>query len=211
MKTLGIAAITLALLPLGARADAPLTGDYVEARTASVFAGPCHYGGEYVSDGREAVAAWKFGAGDVGGVSVKGLSALAVIRADKNLAEPTAARTRTLFVDSRATPAQQAALVKVLAARLGTFAAVKSAPITFTRAENGSFAVNAPGVASLSVEAMPDAACCKQPSLVWYQPLVSVINRRVGHTLSASCTAKTGGDAWARADENSAFYGRFSL
>ena len=35
-----------------------ITGDYVEARTASVFAGACHYNGELTTTGREAELAW---------------------------------------------------------------------------------------------------------------------------------------------------------
>ena len=31
-------------------------GRYVESRTAAVFAGACHYNGEYCADGREAKA-----------------------------------------------------------------------------------------------------------------------------------------------------------
>src|ERR1700722_1556209 len=36
----------------------PIKGDYVEARTASVFAGACHYNGEVMITGRDAVMAW---------------------------------------------------------------------------------------------------------------------------------------------------------
>ena len=41
----------------------PLAGDYVEARTASVFCGACHFNGEYMSTGNDAVAAWHFTSG----------------------------------------------------------------------------------------------------------------------------------------------------
>ena len=34
-----------------------LRGDYVEVRTASVFAGACHYNGEVVTTGRDAMMA----------------------------------------------------------------------------------------------------------------------------------------------------------
>ena len=36
-----------------------IAGDYVEARTASVFAGACHYNGELVTTGRDAIMAWR--------------------------------------------------------------------------------------------------------------------------------------------------------
>jgi hypothetical protein len=198
---------------LGAQAAAP-TGDYVEARTASVFAGACHYSGEYVSDGREAVLAWHFKAGDWHGVSLKGVSAVAVVRADNNLAEPTAHRATMLYVDSHATPAQQKALADALNARyaasLGRVTPAGTASITFQHLATG-YRVSAPQIAALSVDALPNRDCCKQPNLVWYKPLAPVTDRRVGYTQTASCTARTGGDAWTRGGENSAFYGTFTL
>lgn len=200
-------------LPLMARAATP-TGDYVEARTASVFAGACHYSGEYVADGREAVMAWHFKAGDWHGVPLAGLAAVAVVRADNNLAEPTAHRTTALFLDSKATPAQQTALAQALTTRYAaTFGDVKSegtATITFTRTASGGYRVRAPQVAALSVDAMPNRECCKQPNLVWYKPLAPITDRRVGYTQLASITARTGGDPWTRDNENSAFYGTFT-
>jgi hypothetical protein len=198
---------------LGASASAP-TGDYVEARTASVFAGACHYSGEYVSDGREAVLAWHFKSGDWHGVPLAGVSAVAVVRADNNLAEPTAHRATMLYVDSHATPTQQKALADALTARyaasLGTITLAGPAAITF-RHLAGGYRVSAPQIAALSVDALPNRECCTQPNLVWYKPLAPVTDRRVGYTQTASCTARTGGDAWTRGGENSAFYGTFTL
>lgn len=43
--------------PPSPAASTRIVGDYVEARTASVFAGACHYNGELVTTGHEAVAA----------------------------------------------------------------------------------------------------------------------------------------------------------
>ena len=199
---------------LGASAAAP-TGDYVEARTASVFAGACHYSGEYVSDGREAVLAWHFQSGDWHGVSLAGLSAVAVVRADANLAETTAHRATTLYVDARATPTRQKALTEALSARyasaFGTVTPGDAAPIAWTHTASGGYRVSAPQIAALSVDALPNRECCLQPNLVWYTPLAPVTGRRVGYTRSASCTARTGGEGWTRGGENSAFYGTFTL
>ena len=198
---------------LAASASAP-TGDYVEARTASVFAGACHYSGEYVSDGRDAVLAWHFKGGDWHGVSLAGVSAVAVVRADNNLAEPTARRATMLYVDAHATAAQQKALAEALTARyaasLGTVTTAGTAAISFQHLANG-YRVSAPQIAALSVDALPNRECCKQPNLVWYSPLAPVTDRRVGYTQAASVSARTGGDAWTRGGENSAFYGTFTL
>lgn len=209
-----VALSTLALgSALAASASAP-TGDYVEARTASVFAGACHYSGEYVSDGREAVLAWHFKSGDWHGVSLAGVSAVAVVRADNNLAEASAHRATRLYVDTHATPTQQRALAEALSARyaasLGTVTSAGTAVISFRHLATG-YRVSAPQIAALSVDALPNHDCCKQPNLVWYSPLAPITDRRVGYTQTASVTARTGGDAWTRGGENSAFYGTFTL
>ena len=199
---------------LGAQASAP-TGDYVEARSASVFAGACHYNGELMSDGREAISAWHIKSGAWQGVSLAGLSAVAVVRADNNLAEPTAHRATMLYVDSQATPAQQKALADALTARYGSsFGTITSAgtvPITFQHLNSGGYRVLAPQIAALSVNALPEPRMLQAAEFVWYRPLTPVTNRRVGFTQTASCTARTGGDAWTRGNENSAFYGTFTL
>lgn len=199
---------------LCAQAATP-TGSYVEARTASVFAGACHYGGQYVSGGRDAIAAWHFSSGDWHGVSLAGLSAVAVIRGDNNLGVPGTTRTSRLFVDAQATPAQRQALDAALAAHyaaaLGPVTDAGTTPITFARTATGGFRVHADGVATLNIDALPNRECCTEPNLVWYSPLAPVTHRRVGYTQVASCTARTGGDPWTRGNENSAFYGTFTF
>ena len=47
-----------------------IKGDYVEVRTASVFAGACHFNGEVVTAGREAIMAWSFSAGTWNGTNL---------------------------------------------------------------------------------------------------------------------------------------------
>lgn len=194
-------------------ASAAPAGDYVEARTASVFAGACHYGGEYESGGREAIMAWHFARGSWRGVSLAGLSAIAVVRADENLAETSGHHHTCLYIDSRASAAQRNALTAALEARyravLGTVTEARPAAISFIRTASDSFHVVAPEVATLSIGALPNRECCKMPNLVWYKPLAAISNRRVGFTKAASCTEATGGDAWSYGNENSAFYGTF--
>src|SRR5947209_15634473 len=133
-----VTALTLSIL-FGAsvsrsRAEANgLRGDYVEARTASVFAGACHYNGELTTTGRDALLAWNVAAGSWDGVNLAGVRALAVVSADANLTDTHAARRSELIVDSAATDAQAAALVKAFkscyASALGDVAAVSRSPI----------------------------------------------------------------------------------
>src|SRR6185503_18474413 len=79
-----------------------LRGDYVEVRTASVFAGACHYNGEVVTTGRDAMMAWKVTSGKWQGIDLSGVRVLAVVSADANLAENNAGRQSEIIIDSQA-------------------------------------------------------------------------------------------------------------
>jgi hypothetical protein len=77
-----------------------LRGDYVEVRTASVFAGACHYNGEVTTAGREAMMAWNVTSGKWQGVDLSGVRVMAIISSESNLAEKDAARQSELIIDS---------------------------------------------------------------------------------------------------------------
>lgn len=190
-----------------------LRGDYVEVRTASVFAGACHYNGEVVTTGRDAMMAWNVTNGQWQGVDLSGVRVMAIVSADVNLAENNAARKSEIIIDSQASRAQALAMLNALkenyAAALGSIAEVRSAPIRFERVgRNYSVATSE---AAINVEAMPNDLCCKMPNLVWYTPFVGLENRKVGYTSKALYSGKVVGEPWSRSGENSAFYGSFSL
>ena len=69
-----------------------LRGEYVEVRTASVFAGACHYNGEVVTTGRDAMMAWNVTSGKWQGVDLTGVRAMAIVNSTSNLSEQNAAR-----------------------------------------------------------------------------------------------------------------------
>jgi hypothetical protein len=196
----------------GTPANTPVTGDYVEARTASVFAGACHYSGEFVTIGRDALLAWNVAAGRYNGVDLAGLKAAAAVTSDKSLGD-TAPRKTELAVDPAATPAQVAAFTALLQATsgkdLGTITATRRTPISFTHTADG-YTVAAEKFGTLVVHPMADAACCIQPNLVWYTPLTPLDARKVGYTEQAACTPAIA-DQWTRTGEDGAFYGAFTL
>jgi hypothetical protein len=197
------------------RAEADgVRGLYVEARTASVFAGACHYNGELTTAGREAVLAWSVKEGSWGGVDLKGVRAVAVVGSEANLSDPAAARKAELIVDSNVSAAQARAMARAVGsaygAVLGRVVGVRRAPVGFS-ADGKTFKVSAAGAVVLEVEAMPDDLCCRMPHLVWYAPLVAVEGRKVGHTRAAAYAGGAAGEAWQRTGENGAFYGTFSF
>lgn len=188
-------------------------GDYVEVRTASVFAGACHFNGEVTTAGREAIMAWSFTSGSYRGTDLSGLRAIAVVSSEENLDNSGAAKRAEIVLDASASHAQKVALLETLKAKyagtLGEIVSVRSAPITFKH-EGKSYEV-ASADAAINVEAMPNDLCCKQPNLIWYNPLVPLSQRKVGYTLKAVYSGHEVGETWERDGENSAFYGNFAF
>jgi hypothetical protein len=191
----------------------PLAGDYVEARTASVFAGACHYNGELVTTGGDAVMAWQFNSGSWRNADLSGVRVMAVVSSKANLGDAAAPRRSEIVIDTSATKAQADAVVDAIRAHeglsLGTIVSIRRASISF-RHDGSEYRVASPGFGAMDVQAMPNNDCCKQPNLVWYSPLVHLTNRKVGYTVNAAYTAGTLGEPWQRGDENGAFYGAFA-
>jgi len=188
-------------------------GDYVEVRTASVFAGACHYNGEVTTAGREAMMAWNFTSGKWQDVDLSGVRLMAIVSSDVNLSEISAGRQSEIIVDSSVSRTKALAALNALkekyATSLGSIAAVRFAPINFVHSGK-TYAVTSDG-ATINVEAMPNDLCCRMPNLVWYTPFVGLENRKVGYTTKALYSGNSVGEPWSRSGENSAFYGSFAF
>jgi hypothetical protein len=217
-KTLLAALIATAPAVLAASGTTTISGDYVEARTAEVFAGGCIQGSEGEAAGREAILAWRVGRGQVNGVALDGLSIVAVVAGNNNLgthelggAAPTKVRS-VLRLDERATPAQREALVamaRALApAMLTDVIDVKAVPISFSR-DADRLAVKA-GEASLDVSTKVDhSPTCG--ALQWYEPLAATTQSTLGHTTSEAWSGSALGTQWSMGDKRASFYGTFDL
>ena len=97
---------------LGVAAAAGIRGDYIEARTADVFTGPCISNAEVFIYGNQAVLAWKVREGSYRGVKLDGLSVAAAVQGTTTFSEDKADQARSvLIVDEKATPEQREALV----------------------------------------------------------------------------------------------------
>lgn len=202
--------LAMSLLPVSAQT---LRGDYVEARTCSVYAGGCHYSGEYVTAGREALLFWYIREGSWNGVNLGGLSVLAAVVADNNLAEPSAQRKSVIYVDARASKAQREAVAQLLSSHyagvLGEVKAVKSVTIRYTQ-QDKQIAIDAPGVATLHISRYP-CKHCVQPHQVWYQPLTPIAEAEVASAKTAAYRDRQLGVVWQRGEENSAFVAEFEI
>lgn len=198
---------------LPAQAADQLQGDYIEARSASVYAGPCHYSNEAVTEGRNATLAWRFTSGAWNGVSLSGLNAVAVISAEENLATAKS-RTSVLYLDARATPAQTQALRSLFAekygAALGKVVATKAAATRITN-DGLDYHVQVDKVAQLDVNRYP-CKHCTQDAQIWYSPFIEAKDVLVGKTLRSSFRDGALPAAWDdRQEANSAFVGSFSI
>ncbi len=64
-----------------------VSGNYVEARTADVYTGPCFANSEVGLTGDLAVFGWKIGKGSWDGVALDGMSIVGVVRAKSTLGD----------------------------------------------------------------------------------------------------------------------------
>jgi hypothetical protein len=123
---------SLLFLSASLASAAGIQGDYVEARTADVFTGPCISNAEVFVTGSQAVMAWKVNQGSWRGIDLGGLCVAAAVQATTTLSEDQPDKATTvLIVDEKASPAQRKALVAMAqelgGSRLRKIAAIKTA------------------------------------------------------------------------------------
>jgi hypothetical protein len=199
------------MLTLTLVASVALSGTYFEARTCSVFAGPCHASGEVVTDGRTAVVAVEFDSG-----WLAGYRAAAVIQSDRNLAFGDD-RKSVLYLDARASEAEQAAMRDVLEHRsgigLGSVVATSPAEILMTvSGKSASVEVRASGTGSLLYAARTsgrECLACSMPGELWYSPLSRGASAEFATVEEHRLVDARLGETFVRRDEAAAFVGRF--
>jgi hypothetical protein len=191
MKTkvlaLGLAAL-LALPALANAAPKGITGDYMEFRSADVYTGPCFANGEMNLGGKNALLAWHVRQGDWNGVSLAGLSVVAVVRASNTLGDRYASALparAVVIVDRQATPAQREALVHFARAQAGRLlanvVAVQARPISFhvNEKDHGYGTLKAGNLVKLRTRAVgPQDLFCHNEE-IYYQPLVGHLRHAV--------------------------------
>jgi hypothetical protein len=217
MKKIALSAALSSLMFVSLAASGPsVTGTYVEARTAEIFAGACIMNGEAATTGREAILAWKVDRGQVNGVTLDGLSVVAALAGETNLGiheiggETTPARA-AIYVDSRANAAQRKALVtmvKSLSGRLiGSVVQETAAPIQF--ADNGRQISVSTDTVKLAVgkQLNHDASCGNKQ---WFNPLTRVERADMGTTNVNEFSGAVLDTKWSDPNKRSSFFGTFS-
>jgi len=192
--------------------DIGVKGRFVELRSASVFAGACHFNSEVDHQGRRALIGWSIDSGSWNGVPLGGLSVVAAIGSDVNLSRE-GERTSILWIDDRASDAQRQAVVSWLATHHGEVlggrpGAERSARIGLSITADG-FALDVPGFARAEGASLGDRACCSMPENVWYEPMGGSVDVVVGQATICRFEGTETIDAWTHQDQNNAFVGHF--
>lgn len=196
-----------------------VAGDYVEVRTAQVYAGGCIMGSEGEAAGREAILAWRVSRGAVDGVALDGLSIVAAATADNNLGThelggaPATVLKSVVLVDARANAVQREALINMARslapAIVRSVVETRAVPIAFVRSGD-NVRVRA-GEASLDVVTnVPHSPNCG--ALKWFEPLARTDNSEVGVTRLQEWSGTALGPRWKQVsdDKRSSFVGTFS-
>jgi hypothetical protein len=233
-KTLAAACGALALLAAGTAGAAQIKGDYIEARTADVFTGPCFSNSEVFITGHQAVLAWKVTEGSWNGVDLGGLSVAAAVRGSTTFSEDKPEEAvSVLIVDERATARQREALI-ALAKHLGgdrlqKVVDVKSALINLTiesheKAPSDSGAhikhtgtpssprasLWAAGLAEIVTRPLDDGDHFCGNETVAYPPLSQAVKVAPAYTLGHKFKGKGLDTTWNDANCRSSFVGHFA-
>jgi hypothetical protein len=220
MKRMKRAALSATFLVLGlvtlSAKPTTLTGTYVEARTAEVFAGGCIINSEAGTTGREALLAWRVERGRFDGVSLDGLSVVAAVAADANLGvheiggEVAHART-ALFPDARATEAQRKALIamaKTLSNGIvSNIVEVSPASIEFVAGAQDIRVATKTLRLTVQKELNHEASCGNKQ---WFHPLSAVHHADMGTAAENAFNGASLGTKWSDPNKRSAFFGTFS-
>jgi hypothetical protein len=219
MKHAIVAAAILALSSASmlAGSDGTLSGQYVEARTAEVFAGGCIMNSEAETMGRQAVMAWKVDRGSYHGVALDGLAVVAAVNGDRNLGmremggEAPENVQAALVVDARATDAQREALV-AMARELSSHViddvvSVKRAQITYW-ADTDRIAIAAPEVQlTVNKHLTHDPSC---GAMQWFRPLTTIQQGSMGVAEAHAFSGSSLGAKWSDPNKRSAFFAKFT-
>ena len=217
MKRIALSVALCGVMAATLAAKGPsVTGTYVEARTAEVFAGACVINSEGGTTGREALLAWKVDRGQVNGVTLDGLAVVAALASETNLGvrevggDATPARA-AIFVDSRANAAQRKALVAMVRSLsgglIGSVVQETATPIQF--ADNGHQITVSTDTVKLAVaKHLNHEASCGNKQ--WFNPLTRVDRAEMGTTDQNEFSGPALCTKWSDPDKRSSFFGTFS-
>lgn len=196
-------------------------GEYLEARTADVYTGPCFANGEVGQTGKLAVMGWHIQQGSLDGVNLDGLSVVGVVRSKDTLGDfalTSNPAKAVIIVDERATPEQRIAL-QSFAQRMGgellsDVVRVDVQPMTFS-VEDGNVhtrvaSLVAGNLARVSTRALLDTDQVCHNEGVWYEPLVKLEHAMPAYTTGNAYDGKALGETWSYPEKRGSYVGTFN-
>ena len=214
-----LAALTAAAFTTPAEA-ATIKGQYLEARTCSVYTGPCFGNAEIGLAGKEAVLAWKVDQGTWNDVSLDGLGVALVLSSEGTLGfdevfDMDAGRIDSvILVDEKASSEQQRALIEFVkdsAQRLtGNVKKVQAVPFKLENDHlDGRGVFSAGELAKIETRALQKGDCVCSNEIIFYLPLTDVDNFSPAFARTNSFQGQGLGKRWAGGGERGAFLATF--
>lgn len=211
-----ISILGLFSLPLAAQ---EIRGDYMETRNADVYTGQCFANGEVNLVGDEAILAWHVQSGSWDGVSLKGLTVAAAVRANGTLGDPYESpypAKAVLLVDDQASEQQQVALVHFVQ-RMGGDLLKHVAKIIPTQMElvvnaehHGAAMLRAGNFAMIQTRGINDKDHLCGNEVTFYPPLTETAHSMPAVALTDSYSGPGLGVSWDLHGKRSAFVGTFA-
>jgi hypothetical protein len=201
-----------------ASAEAKITGDYVESRSADVYTGQCFANGEVGLTGDQAILAWHIRSGSWDSVKLDGFSVVAAVKANATLGDPYAdpyPAKSVLIIDNRADARERTALAAFARHMGGKLLAnvvnVINAPIDIQVAQeqHGSALLRAGDFVTVQTRSISenDHLCGNEST--FYPPLTQVSHAMAAVAMTDSYSGKALGTTWTLHDKRSAFVGSF--
>jgi hypothetical protein len=197
-------------------------GDYIEARTADVFTGPCFANSEVELVGNLAVFGWRIDQGSYEGVNLDGMSVVGVVKASNTLGNVHGSAypvKSVVIIDERATPEQRLAL-KGFAQRMGgdllqDVVKVEYRPIELKFDKNNLHSAKATltagELANIQTRAINEGDHLCANEITWYSPLTKLDHAMPAYALAHSYKGSDLNTTWSSPEKRSAFVGSFHL
>lgn len=195
-------------------------GNYVEARTADVYTGPCFANSEVGLTGNLAVFGWKVTKGSWQGVDLDGLSVVGVVRAHHTFGdvyESAYPVKAVMVVDSRANAEQRLALQSFAKHMAGDLlqdvVRVDYQPIELSFANNDIHSMKASltagNLARITTRALKEGDQICHNEEVWYRPLTKLSHAMPAYSVANQWEGEGLGTTWSSPDKRSSFIGTF--
>lgn len=203
-------------LVAGSVSAGPISGEYLEARNADVWTGPCFANGEIGIVGNKAILAWKVDQGEFEGVSLDGLAIAAVVIGDGTFGIGEQVRTRSvLVVDDKADAAQRDALIAMARELAGDtiqdVVRVESSPVVLSTAycDGLGCARLEAGVAKVLTRCLCENDSICGHETISYPALARIEDEYAAYTIENEYRGDALGETFADSNARSAIIAKF--